>query len=105
VNYPHGTAELDLTPGPAHWLVRKRPVEVEAMHLRHDNFPEVARWCRGQELVYTIPALGRVLDIATLEGVMHAEPGDWIVKGVEGEFYPVKPEIFRKTYEAIKALA
>lgn len=40
------------------------------------------------------------LSIETKEGVMRAEVGDWIIRGVEGEVYPCKPEIFAKTYEA-----
>lgn len=40
--------------------------------------------------------------IDTLEGVMKASPGDWIVTGVDGEKYPVKPDIFEKTYEIIR---
>lgn len=40
--------------------------------------------------------------IDTLEGKMHASIGDWIVTGVNGEKYPVKPDIFKKTYEAIE---
>ena len=39
--------------------------------------------------------------IETLEGVMHASPGDWIITGVNGEKYPCKPDIFGKTYEAV----
>ncbi|WP_223454696.1 PGDYG domain-containing protein [Faecalibacterium prausnitzii] len=39
--------------------------------------------------------------IETLEGVMHASPGDWIITGVNGEKYPCKPDIFEKTYEAV----
>ena len=39
--------------------------------------------------------------IDTLEGKMKASPGDWIVKGVNGEIYPVKPDIFEKTYELV----
>lgn len=42
------------------------------------------------------------LDIQTLEGVMHAEPGDWIITGVNGEQYPCKPSIFQKTYEILE---
>ena len=42
------------------------------------------------------------LDIKTLEGVMHANKGDWIITGVNGEKYPCKPDIFEKTYEAVK---
>ena len=41
------------------------------------------------------------LDIETLEGVMHASPGDWIITGINGEKYPCKPDIFEKTYEPI----
>ena len=43
----------------------------------------------------------REMNIETLEGVMHAEPGDWIITGVNGERYPCKPDIFEKTYENI----
>ena len=39
--------------------------------------------------------------IETLEGVMTASPGDWIIRGVEGEEYPCKPSVFEKTYEAV----
>lgn len=42
------------------------------------------------------------LDIFTLEGVMHATPGDWIITGVNGEQYPCKPDIFEKTYEPVE---
>ncbi len=42
---------------------------------------------------------GRRMLIRTLEGVMEASPGDWIIKGVKGEIYPVKPDIFAETYE------
>lgn len=43
----------------------------------------------------------RKMNIETLEGVMHAEPGDWIITGVNGERYPCKPDIFEKTYEPV----
>lgn len=44
---------------------------------------------------------GECLLIATLEGVMRANPGDWIIRGVNGELYPCKPDIFAKTYEGV----
>ena len=44
---------------------------------------------------------GNVLVLGTLEGEMSAQPGDWIIKGVQGEFYPVKPDIFDATYERL----
>lgn len=43
----------------------------------------------------------RIVQIVTLEGVMNASEGDWIIKGIKGEFYPCKPEIFDATYEPI----
>ena len=47
-------------------------------------------------------ALGQELLINTLEGVMTASVGDWIIKGVKGECYPCKPEIFELTYDEVK---
>ena len=43
----------------------------------------------------------RVIYIRTLEGVMKAEPGDWIIKGIHGEFYPCKPSIFAESYQEV----
>ena len=86
---------------------RKKPVEIEAVHLTNGVAPdEVASWCGGRvaphpEQNYTGGAL--VIEIDTLEGTMRAEPGDWIIKGVAGEFYPCKPDIFIATYEAGEA--
>lgn len=44
----------------------------------------------------------KALDIKTLEGIMHAAPGDWIITGVNGEQYPCKPDIFEKTYQLLE---
>ena len=41
------------------------------------------------------------IDIETLEGVLHASPGDWIITGVKGEQYPCKPDIFEETYDPV----
>lgn len=58
------------------------------------------QWC--DEVGFHDHESGRdeTLLIQTLEGVMEARPGDWIIKGVAGEFYPCKPDIFEATYEA-----
>ena len=82
---------------------RKRPVVIEAMILTRDNVHEVARWCGGRVVEKVKPGdptdvyIG--LDIPTLEGVMRAETSDYVIRGVNGEFYPCKPDIFEKTYE------
>jgi hypothetical protein len=88
---------------------RKKPVVIEAVQfpgLNGDNpcfdpvikvFPEAAKWKGWLHDDGTWR-----LDIPTLEGVVTASPGDWIIKGVAGEFYPCKPDIFEQTYEEVK---
>ena len=91
----------------------KRPVAVEAARLTEDPAQRraVYRWveehvgsfCPASPGTATSgvaidPGTDHVL-IATLEGVMVAQPGDWIIRGIKGEFYPCKPEIFTATYE------
>lgn len=79
---------------------RKKPVVIEAMRLMEPNTPdEVAGWCHGK--VCSVGAVGENvwIDVNTLEGTMRADYGDWIIRGVRGEFYPCKPDIFELTYE------
>lgn len=71
----------------------KRPVVIEAMQLNSETLWDVASWCDGLVMG---PA---AILIVTLEGEMRAQCGDWIIKGVQGEFYPCKPDIFEATYE------
>lgn len=93
---------------------RKRPVVVEARQFIGPATEKFAvyQWVEdnteGSFEPYTDPpptsgasidpASGGML-IATLEGVMHVSNGDWVIRGVEGEFYPCKPAIFEATYE------
>lgn len=84
---------------------RKKPVVIEAMQLNGQT-AKIAEWLNengGKFTAVTHPtdATKDELFIETLEGVMHAAPGDWIIRGVEGEFYPCKPDIFEKTYERV----
>ena len=96
---------------------RKKPVTIEAMRFEAQLIGEtirdferraieVARWCGGKfdcEAKASDPTdVAYWLDIPTLEGVMMASVGDWIIRGVQGEFYPCKPDIFEATYEAHK---
>ena len=78
----------------------KRPVTIEAIKY-DDNRHEADRimtWIRnhGQPVRYFADG---AISIGTLEGDMLAQPGDWIIRGVQGEFYPCKPYIFEATYE------
>lgn len=79
---------------------RKRPVEIEAMQLLPSNEGNVASWC-GSAIEHVRGEMP-TLSITTLEGVMLASMGDWIVKGVKGEFYPVREDIFYATYEKVE---
>lgn len=91
-------------------VYRKRPVTVEARQLNADNWSqveEIARWA-GAEIVDVDAFLAHndtaLLAISTLEGVMYAEDGDWVIRGIRGEFYPVRPDNFNATYEPIVRL-
>lgn len=107
-------------------LYRKKPVVVEAMQFTQQNIPEIRKFapvgvngCRGVFVKphRSAPSLvewfdddkqewpGHVYEagllIPTLEGNMLARENDWIIKGVQGEFYPCKPGVFNATYEPI----
>ncbi|ANA86436.1 hypothetical protein BH762_gp083 [Gordonia phage OneUp] len=73
---------------------RKSPVVIEAMELTGSTFYDVLAWCGGD--VWTTDS---EIEIQTLEGNMVASLGDFVIRGVAGEFYPCKPDIFRQTYE------
>ena len=79
---------------------RKKPVEVEAFRFMIDG--KVPDWFSDAMINETIiPHTNGTCDIKTLEGVMRADFGDYIIKGVHGELYPCKPDVFEKTYEVI----
>lgn len=84
---------------------RKKPVVIEACQLPQDDDAQLAyfiKWAVEQRMTgYSKHPEGGIL-IDTLEGTMRANPGDWIIKGVKGEFYPCKPDIFEETYEAVE---
>lgn len=90
---------------------RKKPVVIEAMQLdgTAEQAMAVCKWVHegggrvmalstntGADLFYD-------LSIRTLEGDMRADPGDWIIRGVKGEFYPCKPDVFAASYEPCDA--
>jgi len=76
---------------------RKKPVVIDAVKWDGHNYDEVSRFTGI--MYYPIGAGGILID--TLEGKMTASIGDYIIKGVNGEFYPCKPDIFAKTYEEV----
>lgn len=84
---------------------RKKPVVIEAVQLTWANWNEVCDFVTPEYFMEGFNPNGDPnvigLKIKTLEGVMEAQQDDYIIKGVNGEFYPCKPDIFRKTYEEV----
>lgn len=78
---------------------RKKPVVVEAVQWTGENLDEITSFVHS--------GLGRIkleiggIHIVTLEGLMKCNEGDYIIKGIKGEFYPCKPDIFEATYEKV----
>ena len=86
---------------------RKRPVVIEAMLFDGSNFQEARDFCvkevgkEGMHFFSVRSADGQSISINTREGILGVRKGDWIIKGVKGEFYPCGPEIFEMTYEEV----
>ena len=89
---------------------RKKPVVIEAMQYTGDNLLDALAFTGKSErfsewfpdeaaYVAHVQSDRQAFKIFTLEGVMEAMPGDWIIRGVRGEHYPCKPDIFAATYE------
>jgi hypothetical protein len=89
---------------------KKKPVVIEAVQWTGNNLQEVLeftgkhpnfdKWFSSfEEYERHVRHDGQSFHVITLEGTMRAAPNDWIIKGVNGEFYPCKPDIFEKTYD------
>lgn len=76
---------------------RKKPVVIDAVQVTKWNVNDVAKWCNGD--AYSVWSGFPYIEIKTLEGIMKADVGDWIIRGIKGEFYPCKDNIFQATYE------
>jgi len=76
----------------------KKPVAIEAVQWKGDNIAEILLLSAGGGREIGEEVFGGRLVIKTLEGDMVANLNDWIIKGISGECYPCKPDIFEKTY-------
>ena len=84
---------------------RKKPVVIEAVQFDRYNFDELVEYTNGNASDFRVartPKAKAYCIIKTLEGYVTATEGDYIIKGVDGEFYPCKPDIFEKTYEVVE---
>lgn len=87
----------------------KKPIPIEAVQWTGGNRAEIANFCNQAHFIYHdtawkagVTGVFVQLVIHTLEGDMTANQGDWIIKGVRGEFYPCAKDIFETTYEEVK---
>lgn len=96
----------------------KKPIEIEARRVPapidyyHEHeyraaVADLAAWCGGSVVAgmwnRAAAMSAREIEIVTLEGTMTALPGEYVIRGVAGEFYPCKPEIFAATYDEVHA--
>ncbi len=77
---------------------RKKPVIIEAVQYTGGNKGEIIDFTNGTATTNTCYSF---LTIPTLEGTHRAEVNDWVIKGIKGEFYPCKPDIFEESYEEV----
>ncbi|MED1923541.1 hypothetical protein [Bacillus velezensis] len=82
---------------------RKKPIEIEAVKFEDttESISAIAEIAHDNLIRVDYRQKPVVLHIPTLEGVMNAQVGDYIIRGIEGELYPCKPDIFEKTYEKV----
>ena len=83
--------------------VRKKPVVVEAIQVSLENLDEISAM-EGMDIKFFTNDQGNYVFsvfVNTLEGIMEAFEGSYIIKGVEGEMYPCRADIFHKTYEEV----
>lgn len=83
---------------------RKVPVVIEALQFTRENFDEIQKFTCGQAhdiMIERRPGGKCTCKIPTLEGEHLASEYDYIIRGIQGEFYPCKPDIFEQTYEKV----
>lgn len=81
---------------------RKKPVIIDAEQLTEETFQLCCEFVGEENIADGTIFDACVIGIRTLEGNMIARKQDWIIKGVKGEFYPCKPDIFEKTYDKVE---
>ena len=85
---------------------RKKPVVIEAIEFGGSSTHAECIKSWMETGIYSTPIIVTcdltIIEIPTLEGIMIAQPGDFIIRGIKGEFYPCKPDVFNSTYEKVE---
>jgi hypothetical protein len=83
---------------------KKKPVVVEALQFTRNNWDEIVAFTNGKASTFNKSLILEdtyICNVNTLEGVMVATEGDFIIRGIKGEFYPCKPDVFWNTYDEV----
>ena len=80
----------------------KKPVVIEAIQYNGINITEIESFVGAKLPTVWLSVEETQLILSTLEGDMKVSKGDYVIKGIKGEFYPCKPDIFHKTYSEVK---
>ena len=82
---------------------RKKPVALEARPVTVENLEEISEWCHGRHRAVQRPRDEQFIQIDTLEGEVEAYPGKHhVMKGIQGEFYPIRNDILRDSYDEVE---
>lgn len=83
---------------------RTKPCEIKAVVWNGENIDEISDFCGDSALISSLDVYPPFysLSVSTLEGHMHASVGDYIIRGLQNEYYPCKPSVFEKKYELVE---
>ena len=79
---------------------RKKPIVIDAVQFTGGNYDDIR--CFMSDSNTALFSDGDDLKIKTLEGIHAISPRDWVIRGIKGEYYPCKPDIFEQTYELVE---
>ena len=81
---------------------RKKPIMIDAIQYDGSNGSSLYSWSSGRVIQSPVLEGQPCVQVQTMEGMMTGAVGDWIIRGIMGEFYPCKPDIFAATYDPVE---
>lgn len=78
---------------------RKKPIVIEAIQYTGDNYQLLKNWIGLENIDYSESPRSNTLVVKTQHGPLEVIPTDWVIKGVQGEYYPCRDDVFKETYE------